>query len=238
MIKIIIRGRNCEKYLIECLNSIRVNAFDEWQAYIILDNPEDRSAILVKAFLKLDSRFNLQVNKKQYGVAANIWKGIKFANPKPEDIIAIVDADDTIRSKSLGLINDKYLNNSSLLLTHGSFYRMDKKRSTKTSRAYSPNKPVRKQSWRASHLKTFKFKLFQHFQKEWLKDANGNWLQAASDVALMMPLIELAGFDRIKFIKQITYEWRMTSQKTRGHVQKRNKDYVMKQKPLKRLGKV
>jgi len=44
--------------------------------------------------------------------------------------------------------------------------------------------------------------------EECFKDEKGDWLEAASDLALMMPLMELAGLDRCKYIRKPIYEWR------------------------------
>jgi len=51
---------------------------------------------------------------------------------------------------------------------------------------------VREYPWQVSHPKTFRYELFQH-----LTDADftedGKWFMTAGDVALMLPMLELAG---------------------------------------------
>ena len=235
MFRVIIRGWNCEKYLGKCLRSLIKQSCPDWKATVILDAPEDGSVKLAKAYSKKEPRISVFVNKTRVGVAANILTGITKAGPDDEDIVIIYDSDDELTHDALETVLHYYNKDSKLLLTYGSYLRTDKHRRTKTSKAYKHGRPVRKQRWHASHLKSFKYKLFKHYKSGWLKDDNGNWFQGASDVALMLPLIEMAGFDRTKHIHKIIYKWNYTKHKTRGHVQKRNKDMIYKRKPVERV---
>ena len=74
--------------------------------------------------------------------------------------------------------------------------------------------------------------------KKYLKDKRKKWYTASSDVALMLPILELAGMDRVKFIKKTIYKWRMTSGailKTDRKLQIRNEKEIKAKKPLKRV---
>lgn len=231
--KVIIRGRNCKAYIHDCLNALLKQTYGNWSATIILDAPEDESYKTVKEYEK-NKQIKIFLNKKRKGVAANIYKGIKLACAEDEDVIVIYDADDELTKDALATVAKAYKNNK-ILATYGSYWRFDIKRKTKTSKPYNKNKPIRKQKWHGSHLKTFKYKLYKHLPKEYLKDSNGEWYQAASDLALMIPLLELAGLDRTKHIKKCIYKWRRTPFKTRGHLQKRCKKEIYKKKPLQRV---
>jgi len=237
--QVIIRGYNCEKFLSACLNSLLKQTHTNWIATIILDTSTDKSFKIAKRYAKKDKRINVFINKKRMGVAYNIVKGLKLANPLDSDIVAIYDSDDELYPKSFEIANKEYVKNPKLLLTYGSFWRMDKRRTTKTSKkGYKKGIPVRKQPWHGSHLKTFMFKAFKHVPESCFKDNNGKWLQAASDLALMFPLFEIVGFDRTKHIKALTYKWRRTCYKTRGHEQWKNMRMLRKRKPLERIEKI
>jgi len=172
-----------------------------------------------------------------------LWRAMYLAAPSDNDIIAIVDADDTIIPTALEIVNKEYVKNHNLQLTYGSFWRMDKKRRTKTSKRYKNNVSVRKQDWHGSHLKTFKYKLFTTISVDYFKYKKKSnhvvWFEAASDIALMLPLFDLIGVDRYKthtkFIRKEIYHWRKTPLKTRGHDQFRCKKIAKKKKPLERL---
>jgi len=40
---ILIRGRNCEKYIEKCFNSLYRQTYQNWRAMVVLDAPEDNS---------------------------------------------------------------------------------------------------------------------------------------------------------------------------------------------------
>jgi len=233
--QVIIRGYNCQKYLSACLKSLISQSHTNWIATVVLDAPKDGSESIACKYADKDKRIQVYVNSKRLGLAANIWRGMKYAEPNPEDVIVWLDADDELYEYSLKKVAKAYDKNPELLVTHGSYYRQDLKRRTKMSREYKKGISVRNQSWRGSHLKTFKYKLMEHFPKEYLKDKKGKWYMASSDVALMIPILELAGLDRVKFIRKCIYKWRKTSQATNVKLQLRNKKDIMSKKPLKRM---
>ncbi len=236
--QVIIRGRNCKKYISACLKSLLKQSYANWMATVVLDAPTDDSEKV--AFKYVDERISVHVNKKRLGLSANIWNGIKLANAKPEDIVVIFDADDELDKGALKTVAKAYEKRPTLLATHGSYRHIGRKRRTKISKAYSKKKSVRKQPWRGSHLKTFKYKLMDYFPKSYLKDKKGKWYMASSDIALMIPILELAGLDRTKFISKIIYKWRKTpdtiyKNKKGYRLQQKNKKEIYAKKPLKRV---
>ena len=71
-------------------------------------------------------------------------------------------------------------------------------------------KNLRKTQFIASHLRTFKYQCFkeiynQDSQLDCFKDKNGEYLKAAPDVAIMFPVMEIAGFERVKYIDKILH---------------------------------
>ena len=235
--QVIIRGRNCKKYLSACLKSLIKQSYENWIVTVILDAPTDGSE--KTAYKYTDKRIRVHVNKKHTGVAANLWNGIMLAAPEVEDVIAILDADDELYENALKTVAKVY-DKGKVLATYGSYYRPDLKRRTKISKSYDKKKSVRKQPWRGSHLKTFKARLIQYLPKEYLKDSKGKWYMASSDIALMIPILELAGLDRTKHVYKCIYKWRMTpgaiyKNKAGKKLQLKNKREIMAKKPLKRV---
>ena len=66
------------------------------------------------------------------------------------------------------------------------------------------NNTYRKDSWRASHLRTFRRHLWDRLDPEDLKDDNGEFYKMTYDQAIMLPLLEMAG-DRCKYIPEILH---------------------------------
>jgi FkbM family methyltransferase len=57
--------------------------------------------------------------------------------------------------------------------------------------------------YRVSHIRTFRAGLYHKIQdqdKEWscMKDKNGNWYTITYDVAMFLPMLEMAGFEHVK----------------------------------------
>jgi len=240
---IIIRGRDCAKYIKECLDSIIAQTHKDWVATVCLDSPTDNSYEKAIKYTR-DRRIRVFRNRKRLGVAGNLVETMMLAAPSDDDIIAVVDADDAITPKSLERRNKAYVKNHNLQLTYGSFWRMDYKRRTKTSRRYRNGVSVRKQTWHGSHLKTFKYSLYKLIPVDYFKYKRKNsnhvvWFEAASDIALMLPLFDLIGVDRYKthtkWFRDTDYLWRRTDKKTRGHDQFRCKKIAKKKTPLERL---
>ncbi|MCP3683646.1 MAG: glycosyltransferase family 2 protein, partial [bacterium] len=164
--QVIIRGYNCKEYLSACLKSLIRQSYTNWKALVILDAPTDKSHKVALKWASKDSRIKVWLNSKRKGVAYNIWWGMKYAEPKPEDVIAWLDADDELYEFALKIVAKKYEKRPNLRATYGSYYRPDLKRRTKISKPYNKDKSVRKQPWRGSHLKTFKYKLMRHFPQD------------------------------------------------------------------------
>ena len=240
----IIRGYNCAPYIKECLNSILAQTHRDWVATVCLDAPTDNSYEKAIKFTK-DRRIKVYRNRKRLGVAGNLIETIQLAAPSNDDVLVIVDADDRIIPRALEIVNNEYCKNKYLQLTYGSYWRMNFKRRTKTSKPYKNNKSVRKQSCHGSHLKTVKYSLFKHIPIDYFKKIekgtdNVVWFNAASDIALVLPLWDLIGVDRYKthtkWIKKPIYIYRgKTFPKIRGSDQFKNKKLIYKKKPLERL---
>jgi hypothetical protein len=55
-----------------------------------------------------------------------------------------------------------------------------------------------------SHLRAFYTKLFVNIREEDLKDASGEYLRAANDVAICIPILEQA-HERVGYLPELTY---------------------------------
>ena len=237
MYRILIRARNAQDEIKKCLQSCRLQTYIHWKAYVFLDNPTDDTARIAKIQASKDHRINIYENDKHLGLAHNLWKGIKHIRKvsEPEDVVCILDGDDYLDKKALEIIDHEYKKRPELCITHGSFYRIDKRRVTKTSGKYPKGCCFRSHPWRGSHLKTVKCKLLNHYKKEWLQDIDSRWYPGATDVAFMVPLLELAGHDRVKFIKKITYYWKYTKYNTNGRNQLKSHQKIRKMPKQERL---
>jgi len=218
---ILIRGRNCEKYIQDCFNSLYHQTNQNWRAMVVLDAPKDNSHEIALPYH--GSKIYIHLNESHKGLCQNMWHGINLIKeefyPNPEDVIGILDADDSLDPKAIEIV-DKHYTRRHCLATHGSYIKRSKGRKTKISKPYPAGVHVRHSPWKGSHWKTFKFKLWQHFPRNYLMH-KGKWGEAASDLGLMFTILELAGLERVNHISKPIYFWRdNTKFKTNSNKQK------------------
>jgi len=203
----LVRGRNCQKYLKQCLMSI-LEQPAEVVVHLSLDDPQDDSLELAAFFHNKSKNLFININEKRLGLCGNMWFTMQLIKQSadPEDIVCIVDADDYLHPRAVKYVEKQY-KYARTLVTHGSYLKLSKGRRTRVSKPYKSWESIRTAPWRASHLKTFKAKLIGSLNKEMFMH-EGEWLDAASDLALMFPLCELAGWDRVRFVEKMIYNWR------------------------------
>ena len=203
---------------------------------------EDASFIVAKQAIGEDKRFHLICNKKKYFALENIARAIKRANCSDEDIILLLDGDDWLASShSLSKIVDVY-EKEDCMLTYGSYvYNPGGTRGpepSEYSESVISNNLFRKDAWRASHLRTFKFFLWKNLNQEDLKDNQGNYYTMAYDQAIMLPLLEMAS-DRSRYIEDTLYVYNkenpLNVDKIKQKKQFATAQEIRKKKPYKRL---
>ena len=236
--RFIIRGRNCEKYIEKCLKSVMAQTRSNWTADIILDDPEDSSVGVAGDLVYCKLNMHVWTRPYRHGLARNIYEFPMMPDVchvyEDEDVLCFLDADDWLSVGALHYVDKAYASNPKCLLTHGSYVKVSKGRRTKVSNPYH-GEDYRSSPWRGSHLKTVKWKLFKRLPEECMKH-NGEWLEAASDLAIMIPLMEMAGAQRIEHVHELIYFWRdSTPQKTKRVLQKKC-EAIIRAKP--RMGKV
>lgn len=141
---------------------------------------------------------------------ANIHNGIVNFCTDPDDIVVILDGDDWLYNKSvLSYVNDFY-NQHDCWVMYGSSKWTDGRPCC--SRPYTreewPN--LRKTQFKVSHLRTFRAGVYHEIAKQdplfnCMKDANGEFYRMTYDVAMFFPILEIAGFDKVKHNDKILY---------------------------------
>lgn len=158
-----------------------------------------------------DPRVRLVRRRERRGLAANLHDVVTRLC-RPDDIVVVVDGDDRLASPgALRAVADAY-DRWDCWVTYGQFRYVDGAMGFCEPFAAPRDVPLHRLQWRASHLKTFRAGLFhaialQDPGYDCLRDGEGRWLTAAVDVAVMTPLVEMAGFGRVRFIDQVLYEY-------------------------------
>lgn len=114
LISIVIPIYNAEKYLEECLNSIKNQTYKNFEVIMVNDGSKDESETICKRFLEYDARFRY-FTKENGGVSSA--RNLGLDNVKG-DFITFIDSDDWIAEKHLELlINSIKKTNSDIVVS-------------------------------------------------------------------------------------------------------------------------
>lgn len=232
MFKIVVVGGYAERYISKCLDTICGQTKTDWEVQVVLDPIGDRS--YENALHFASDKIKIKLNTTQQFGLHNIIDAINFLNPADEDIILTIDADDWLFCKdSLKILKDKYAEKPNTLLTHGSWVGYPNSSCVTNNSTYDIAhfiKGVRHVDWRGSHLRSFKYKLWKYVRDADLRFIDGQYYDVAWDLAMMWPMIEMAGLDRIQFIPDILYVYNQETQhndyKTKLKKQMAYTDYI------------
>lgn len=91
-ISVICPVHNAEKYLDHCLESLRVQTFQDFEVWLVNDGSTDRSGAICDDFVQKDARFHV-LHKENGGPSSARNLGLEHANGK---WICFVDSDDFV----------------------------------------------------------------------------------------------------------------------------------------------
>jgi len=239
MIHVIVIGWNCSKYIDRCLKSIKDQKVP-FNCQVVLD-PDDNNDTYRKALDFKSNNIKVHLNnERKYGLA-NIVEAIRMSNPNDKDVLITVDADDWLPHENVFTKIDNLYKKQNLLVTYGSWEPFPNPNNPTNCRPYSPDdfKRLRQIEWRGSHLRTFRFEVWKKILDKDLRDGDGEYFKVAWDLAFMWPILEMAGFDRSLFIKDIMYIYNQESPYGDGRLrlqeQSKKADLIRGKEPYKLL---
>jgi tetratricopeptide (TPR) repeat protein len=204
---IVVAVRNADKYIGVCLDSIKQQT-GPFHCVVIDDASTDSTVdeiVNVVGGTTVDARFRTALHTSRRYSLPNIVAAIRKYG-EPGDVVVIVDGDDCLLPGALTAIEYAYFNKGAWM-TYGNF------RTTSGRPSWMPPYPrrvvqagsYRTWPWCVSHPKTFKIELFNKLTDEDFTH-EGQWFQTAGDVALMIPMLEMAA-ERAVYIPEMIYEW-------------------------------
>jgi len=240
--KIIVPAYNAEKWAKTLVKSVKNQEYSNFECYIGDDMSTDSTLKRFKKYVGDDSRFAIVANTEKKYALKNIHDLILESNPKPEDVLVILDGDDWFTTRYVLSKLDQYYTSKDCNLTYGSFVECPLGEIGKEASEYPEdvvkNNAYRLDTWRASHLKTFKFKLWKKINVDDLKDTTGDFYEMSYDQAMMLPMLEMAG-EKALYIPEALYVYNtinpLAVNKTRAEKQHKLMLEIRAKKPYNRL---
>jgi glycosyltransferase involved in cell wall biosynthesis len=206
--KIIVPMYNVEDWIEATIKSVKEQTYSNYECIIVDDMSTDSSVDIVKNLIKNDSKFTLIENKTKKFALQNIVEGINAICSDKEDVILTLDGDDWLANKNVLQTVSDYYDNNNIWLTYGNHFNFPDGEPYWPLFTY-PDNVIKNNSFRnfrflASHLRTFKYKLWKEIKNEDLLDENGKYYQTAWDLAIMFPMLEMCG-NKFLFISENLY---------------------------------
>lgn len=98
LVSVIMPAYNCEKYIVNAINSVLDQTYTCLELIIIDDGSKDKTIDIINNFCKEDSRVRLVRNDRNLGVSATRNRGISLANG---EWIAFLDSDDIWKNNKI-----------------------------------------------------------------------------------------------------------------------------------------
>jgi glycosyltransferase involved in cell wall biosynthesis len=205
LINIIMPVYNSEKWISKSIESVISQTYKNWKLIILEDCSSDQTVAEIMNFRHRNKNIILRKNPTRMGPVQNQYTGI-IQLMDPDSIIVHLDGDDWLNDPDVfNVLNETY-KDSNIWATYGNYRCLS--RSTSICRPMDGCDSMRRSiigpgGWRFSHLRTYRSNLFKYIRKNDLMKDRNHFLEAAADVAIFLPILELAGHKRIKFIDRI-----------------------------------
>ncbi len=204
---VVVPSYNNAEWYHQNLDSICSQNYNNYRVIYIDDASSDGTSELVRVYIDehgLQDRVNLICNEANKGAMANHYKAAWMCDD--HEIIVHLDGDDWFDNPEvLSRVNQTY-QDPNCWLTYGQFKRFPNDRMgycRTVPPAVIERNAFRQYYWITSHLRTFYAGLFKQIKLcDFMYD--GNFFSVACDIAMMMPLLELAG-THIRFIPDVLY---------------------------------
>ena len=196
---------NAENYIEKCLSSIVKQSYKRFQVQVVDDSSSDSSYEIASAICKENKNFKVFRNDRRIGALNNICNLLETKIKDPSRTVdLIIDGDDYLYSSDvLNILEEKYFQ-TNCLITYGSHISSKGVQGKKYPRLIRDFNLFRKYFWYASHLKTFRHDLWLALDPEDLINKNRDYFSVAWDLAMMFPMLEMAG-NRQEFINEVLY---------------------------------
>jgi glycosyltransferase involved in cell wall biosynthesis len=240
---------NINKWLPINIMTLKYQSYTNWECVIIDDHSTDGSYETAVKLTNDDNRFHvIKTVMPKSGQGTGTLQAIDYIQPNTEDILIEVDGDDWLSSTFVLQYLNSIYQNLNIWMTYGQYQMYPSGNvgghwNVEIDDIINKNNEHRKFSFPYSHLKTYKYWLFNKIDRNDLIDPNTNktW-RAAWDHALCIPMVEMAGKDHIHKCDDILYILNRSDElenegKTRIREQKETEQRIRNNKPYKKINR-
>ena len=223
------------------LHSIFSQKYSNYHVIYVDDASTDGTAELVENFVKqnkYEDKFTLIKNKQRRGMAYNRLIANRLC--QPTDICMAIDGDDWFPHNDVLSLYNKIYHDRNVWMTYGQFVSYPSGREgfcKELPGDVIAQNAFRSVCWTTTHLKTYYAWLYRLVDEECFKK-HGIFLRAATDYAMMYPMLEMAGIHS-KFVPEITYVYNqanplaLLNQKKTKQKMSQAKSFVLSQRRYK-----
>lgn len=158
--------------------------------------------------------FIKRISTKRLTALENLHNCLVEEDIDEEDVVVILDGDDFLLDPYvLSVINTIY-DVYKPLITYGQYIYPNGHVGHCRSYTREEFESLRQLDWRASHLRTFKKKVYTELLKQdpdalCHKDSNGEFYKMTYDISMFHPMMEIVGYDKIYFNPNPVYFYRI-----------------------------
>lgn len=202
---IIIPAYNCEKWVESNLNSAALQKYDNFDVVYVDDCSTDNTLKIAQSIQRqIPNKIKIVSNNVNKKALCNLYEQISVS--KEGTIIVTLDGDDLFPSSEILTYLNEVYNKLNCWMTVGSYVQND---NYQVVSPYVPdgywNQNIRKLPWSFSHLRTFRRDLFLKINKEDLIDDDGHFYRCTFDRAMMYPMVEMCGKEKVGLINKVMY---------------------------------
>lgn len=242
----IIPSYNNSGEVIDCLTSTINQNYPKTHYRIVYgdDYSDDGSVSVVKNFLKSQTKevrslFTFQFNKqRKFACWMRNYLIQKFT--EEDEICVLLDGDDRVADPYVLSYINKMYRNPDIWITYGGYSSSDGKRKDwgDWPQKYKQKEGGLRESgtWYGSSIRTFYSKLYKKINMDDLLDENYDWFEAATEVAIMIPMLEMAGEKHSYYVKdgRVLYLYTIHPNQQyspeRVKLQRKNADFIFRKK--------
>ena len=219
-----------KEYILECLESIKNQTYQNFEIIFINDGSKDFDFIIDFVKNNLKGKFKIIHFKENNGPAFTKWTFINYLKQNyynSNDIALIVDGDDSIKINTLEILNFRY-NQTKCWVTFGEATGTFCQKSREIANKETDYKNMRSKKWCANHPRSFKVGLLKYFNENDFKYKK-EWLKKCTDRSLVYDSLERAGNFKIQHIDTVLYNYREHNNNSHKKVKNEYKEKVLKQ---------